>query len=254
MSNEVLDGGAVREVERLAREAAQVQKLEVGGRVLTDRPMHDQSRPVKEAEPETLRFHTLESLAEYVRGAHDRAYRDGRAQFLHVESPTAVRLVTGLFGGCNQRVQVARAEAVIPAFPFGQWMDPEAFVIALQSHFEQTSERASVLALVGGLKDESVRTLSDDGVTQEATARRGLNLAANVRVPNPVTLRPWRTFTEVPQVESPFVLRLRGGGDGKLPTCALFEADGGTWRLTAIQRVKSWLRTAVPEPVIQIYG
>lgn len=251
MSNEVLDGSAVRQVERLAREAAQVQRLEISGRVLTDRPMHETMKA--EPTPDTLKLGTLQSLAEYVGGTHDTDYREERGYFLHVESPTVVRLLTDVFGDLHQRVAVARADAIVPSFPFGQWQDPESFVIAVQSQFQPSPERGAVLAIAGNLKDESVRTLSDDGVTQEATARKGLNLAANVRVPNPVALRPFRTFAEVAQPESPFVLRLRGGGDGKLPACALFEADGGVWRLVAIERIKSWLKGQVGA-VAEIYG
>ena len=50
---------------------------------------------------------------------------------------------------------------------------------------------------------------------------------ADVKVPNPVTLRPFRTFIEVEQPESKFIFRMREGG-----RCAIFEADGahGSWR------------------------
>ena len=58
---------------------------------------------------------------------------------------------------------------------------------------------------------------------------------------------------EVDQPVSPFVLRLRGGGNGSLPSCALFEADGGKWRLAAIENVKAWLASRLPASV-PVYG
>lgn len=60
-----------------------------------------------------------------------------------------------------------------------------------------------------------------------------------VVVPNPVTLAPYRTFVEVKQPESKFVFRMRKSEEG--PQAALFEADGGAWKIEAMQRVKEFL-------------
>lgn len=67
-------------------------------------------------------------------------------------------------------------------------------------------------------------------------------------------LRPYRTFREVEQPASRFVLRLQSGqGDG-MPKAALFEADGGAWRLTAIEAIARWLRTAQMPDALAIIG
>jgi len=58
---------------------------------------------------------------------------------------------------------------------------------------------------------------------------------------NPIRLRPYRTFREIEQPASLFVLRLQKGRDGELPRAALFEADGGQWKLEACQAIKHWL-------------
>lgn len=54
------------------------------------------------------------------------------------------------------------------------------------------------------------------------------------------TLRPYRTFREVEQPASEFVFRLRSL-NGEVPWCALFEADGGKWKLDAVLKIKAWL-------------
>ena len=64
-------------------------------------------------------------------------------------------------------------------------------------------------------------------------------MSAEAAVPNPVTLAPFRTFRDVAQPASLFVLRVQGGGE--TPNVALFEADGGAWRLAAIENIKKWL-------------
>lgn len=100
-------------------------------------------------------------------------------------------------------------------------------------------DRAKLLALVGNVKDSSVRTVGDDGITQTTTVKTGVATVADVMVPNPVTLSPYRTFAEVEQPASNFVFRMRSGNDE--PAAALFEADGGAWRIEAIANIRQWL-------------
>lgn len=42
------------------------------------------------------------------------------------------------------------------------------------------------------------------------------------------------------QPESEFIFRLRSQA-GAIPECALFEADGGKWKLDAVLAIKAWL-------------
>jgi len=116
--------------------------------------------------------------------------------------------------------------------------------VALQTLFVETPERAQVLAIVGNLKEEQVRQSDDDGITQTVTGRAGIVLGKDVKIPNPVSLRPYRTFREVEQPESKFVLRLTQGKEGELP-CALFEADGGAWKLEAMLKIRTYLAGAL---------
>lgn len=55
--------------------------------------------------------------------------------------------------------------------------------------------------------EKSVRT-NDNGVTQTVEARQGVSLNAMVDVKPRVMLRPFRTFLEVEQPESEFLLRV----------------------------------------------
>lgn len=60
---------------------------------------------------------------------------------------------------------------------------------------------------------------------------------AKAKAPNPVTLRPYRTFSEVEQPSSEFIFRIN-----QLANMALFEADGGKWRLDAINNIANYLK------------
>jgi hypothetical protein len=100
-----------------------------------------------------------------------------------------------------------------------------------------TEDREKLLKIVGNIRDENVTEFGDDGVTQQVQARTGITRIENIVVPNPVVLKPYRTFTEVEQPESSFILRMRKG-----PEVALFEADGRAWENKAICNIRDYLR------------
>jgi hypothetical protein len=62
-------------------------------------------------------------------------------------------------------------------------------------------------------------------------------------------LRPYRTFREFEQPESPFIFRLRNT-EG-MPECALFDASGAAWKTTAVESIRKWLTENIKDiPVI----
>ncbi|MFX4306338.1 hypothetical protein F8N00_13185 [Exiguobacterium sp. A1_3_1] len=99
-----------------------------------------------------------------------------------------------------------------------------------------------ILKMVGNLKEDNVRGVGDDGISQAVTMKTGVATVADVKVVNPVTLAPYRTFIEVDQPESKFVLRMQNG-----PRVALFEADGGAWKNEAIRNIEDYLMEALSE-------
>ena len=84
--------------------------------------------------------------------------------------------------------------------------------------------------------------VSDDGVTQNVEAKTGAVLKTKATIPNPVRLAPFRTFTEVEQPESAFVLRINQNMQ-----VALFEADGGAWRQEAMKDIQAYLIEALSD-------
>lgn len=170
-----------------------------------------------------------------------------------VDSPTVVSFCSALSERDRARDVVVRAEASPPGFPFGEFKGLEEFNILVQSRIVAGDDRAEVLRLVGNVTDEAVKTEADDGVTQRVTARVGVSRVEDAEVPNPVTLRPYRTFLEVEQPASPFILRLRTGAGQAPVTAALFEADGGAWKDAAVQAVVQYVGVALGGPV-QVVG
>lgn len=140
------------------------------------------------------------------------------------------------------------AKASHQPYPFKQYLEQEDFVIAMQSYFVQAGDVAPLLAVAGGLVDENVANFGDDGTTQKVMIRQGILRNVETPVPNPVILAPYRTFMEVEQPASKFVYRIKKGRNG--PEMALFEADGGNWKLQCIGLIKAWLEAELPEGVV----
>lgn len=192
--------------------------------------------PIKEPVPAALEVSNLTSLVDYIKSNVDQR---PFPLIVHVCSPTEVELRSTLFGSFEQRYSLINTKAQTPDFRFGNWYDQEQFIIAMQSKFQMSEHLALVLSLVGGLTDGLVKTFGDDGVSQTVQAKAGIAKVADVAVPNPVTLIPYRTFVEVEQPASKFVFRMRSGRE--LPEMALFEADGGAWKNVAMKNVREYL-------------
>jgi hypothetical protein len=206
--------------------------------------------PSPMATPEPIKVHTLSGLVEYLREG-ERERPGGPLDEAHIESqrivlidgPESVRVISELEGEFRQRHAYIVATPFLPTqFPFGRYLDLETFVVGLQTGFVQDVYAQAVLKVVGNVRGDQVQTVEDDGVTQKVTASAGLTKVALVDVPNPVILRPYRTFQQIEQPASRYVLRVRRGGEGELPTAALHEVDDRGWKLEAIGAIEKYLR------------
>ena len=207
----------------------------INGRTYENGPMGIGS--IKPPQAETLTINTLTGIKDY-------APTEG--MMIHVLDHKTVYVIDKAFSDAwLTRSTYLTAVHESPVFKFGQYVDVENFIIALQAMFVQDDTTALMLKLVGNIKDEGVSNFNDDGVTQVVTAKTGISLVNNVPVPNPVTLRPYRTFMEIEQPASTFVFRIKGN-KGEQPMCALYEADGRMWRLHAIKKIKEWLEFEIP--------
>lgn len=209
----------------------------VGHETYSDKPLHK----IKEPVVEPIKVRSLSAIVDYLKSDFDRDSKG--CLMVHIESPTSVSVFEKINVNCNRGVFI-EAKAMIPDFHFGNWYDVESFNIRQQSCFVENEDRKIILKVVGNIKEEMVQTIGDDGVSQAVTAKTGVATVAKVQVPNPVTLRPFRTFVEVEQPESNFVFRMKNG-----PACALFEADGGAWKLEAMKNIKAYLEENLKEEI-----
>lgn len=185
---------------------------------------------------------TLTGLRDYLCENPDSI--DLSKVIVEVLSPTKVVVVSIPESIWGRRESYIISSHNPKAFPFGRGHNVEEFIIGLQSFFVQDATTATLLQVVSSLVSEANVNYTDDGISQTVQAKTGIARVANVTVPNPVTLSPFRTFTELQQPASNFVFRITQGDKG--PLCALHEAGGNAWELEAIKLIRNWLRVELP--------
>ena len=232
---------------QLADEAREPHVSEIAGKTYCDKNL---TRYGKEEIAQPLTATSLSSLIDYINGKQEELRG---SMIIHVESPTKVRLISGLTKERN-REELFRVTTNPNGFEFDYAYDQERFIINMQTAFKQTDETALILTVAGNVESKTVANYGDDGTSQKATISKGIAGKEDVLVPNPVILRPYRTFLEVEQPESKFIFRIKEGNDGQ-PFFKLIEADGGIWKYEAVASIKEYLQENInPALGITIIG
>lgn len=194
---------------------------------------------VKMPRAAALTVSTLTGFVDYIKSNFDEA---SERLLIQVKSPEEVRLYSPL-NWDREREQYLQAEAILPNnVVYDRFLSTEQFNIMLQSSFGDVGDKDVLLKYTGLVKDEAVKSVGDDGISQQVTVKTGVASVGQAVVPNPVTLAPYRTFPEVEQPLSKFIFRMQDG-----PKAAIFEADGGAWRNIAIKNIKEYLTKELGE-------
>lgn len=153
--------------------------------------------------------------------------------YIRVDGAKEVSVFTS-YGAYMERDSLYSASCDVPGFREG-FREPEQAIIELRSKFAPDEGVDYLLDLLSRINKENGVTTRDNGVSQEVEARAGISLKQMVQVKPRVTLCPYRTFLEVNQPESEFILRLDEDGN-----VGLFEADGGMWKMEAKLRISAY--------------
>lgn len=114
-------------------------------------------------------------------------------------------------------------------------MSFEEAMIALRTRFQATPDSEYALKLLSDITTGSKITLNDNGIATSVVSRSGVALQTNTPIRPIITLKPYRTFQEVEQPSSQFLIRVSERG------ITFVEADGGMWKLAARRTVKDYL-------------
>ena len=208
----------------------------IDGETYSDKNLHRISYNPK---ADAIEMTTLSSLVDYIKSGYDTMGK----MIIHVQSPVKVQMYSALDAE-RMRECVVEVKAQVPGFDFNRFIDHESFCINVQSKFLPNDDRALLLKFAGTVEAGTVAEYGDDGITQKATVKTGIASKGDAVVPNPVTLKPFRTFVEVEQPSSQFVFRMQGNS---CVQCALYEADGGAWKLEAMKAIKAYLEAELKD-------
>lgn len=124
------------------------------------------------------------------------------------------------------------------------WREQQAAIIELRSRFIPTEDSEYLVDLISRINNEQGVQSNDNGVSQVVVTKQGVTLMGAETVKPRLSLQPFRTFREVNQPESDFILRLNEGG-----SVGLFEADGGIWKMEAKDNIKAYLEEHLHDEV-----
>ncbi len=200
--------------------------------------------------PEAVAFFTLQGLIDYIKTDVDGIFGDEAERYIvRVKNETMVEILSKPLGYHQKRRIIAYCKAPVPEIKFERHLETEEFQTMLQTCFEESENRNTVLTLAGSVRREQSMRKSDDGMKQTVTIKDGISTLKDITFKNPVILTPMRTFHEVEQPASPFVLRFDEEGKP-----ALFNGDGGAWKLVAVTNVVTWLRAQLDGCNVEVIG
>ena len=188
--------------------------------------------------PRSIDVTGLDSVCKLVR---NEVKAVGRKIFVQIKAYNQVQ-VFSTYDDQYERSYLYKCMADTPSVTVGRFNPYENAVIELRSLYIPNEGTNYLLQLLSSISSESKVVSTDNGVTQTVEAKQGIALSQMVQVKPRVTLKPFRTFIEVDQPESEFLLRI--SGDGKI---GLYEADGGVWKLEATRNVAAYFEEALKD-------
>lgn len=201
----------------------------------------DEPEPVREYYPDVFRPFTLDGLVDWLKADTDKFFTpDHPAALVVVESPTQVSVYSEIHGEKKERIKYASCRYDAPDIMLNRFVDAEMLAVNIQTCFIQDEYRDTVLRIVNNMREEQSMQTSDDGISQRVNIKTGVTEIDSTIFKNPAWLCPMRTFTEVMQPASSFVVRFKEGKQA-----ALFEADGGKWKTEAVQTIADYLKEAL---------
>ncbi len=222
---------ALQYIAGLGVDAEKTEVLDINGKTYANKNL---TRYDKMPKADRIKASTLTSMVDYIYQCNKEFPGN---MIIHIVSPTRVFLISALDKE-REREILFEINAETSEFRFDQWYEQERMMIELQANFQKNEDLELVLKAVGNIVKKNGETYSDDGCSQVATMTTGIATKADVIVPNPVELVPYRTFQEVGQPASKFVFRI---GDKEVPAFKIVEAEGGIWKNEAISNIKTFL-------------
>ena len=192
--------------------------------------------------PSTLKLNSLDALVKLVK---TEASEMDTPLYITIPDHMTVRC----FGQPNEEEQYYRqvyyetAATDVPGCGEKNTLGFEEAQIALRTRFQETSDTLYAMKLVSDISLGAKVIYNDNGIATTITTQKGVALQTNEQIRPLVKLRPYRTFQEVEQPESIFLIRVSDRG------ISFIEADGGMWKLATRETIKRFLEERMQQEV-----
>lgn len=220
-----------------------VQEIEGRTFCITSEGNYAEIRPTID-HPDTLPLHSLDALVKLI-----KTEAVAICKTLYITIPD--HMTVDCFAQPNADERFFRqffyqAKATdVPGWEARTQFSFDEAMIALRTRFQKTVDTDYTLKLLSEITTGAKVTFNDNGVATTVVTQKGIALQGNETIRPIVSLKPYRTFQEVEQPVSEFLIRINDRGIN------FIEADGGMWKLNARENVKAFLEDKLSDEITQ---
>lgn len=148
---------------------------------------------------------------------------------------------------------VCESKPILPdRFPFGDTMSVESFKIATADFFvRDKADMAAMIETVSHITEVNEQVVTDDGMSTAVALKNKIGRPENGKVQAIWNLMSYRTFREIEQPVSMYLLRIHSNSRGG-PLVSLHEASGYEWKIAATEAVYHYIRSRVGEECLVV--
>ena len=198
--------------------------------------------------PDPLGLHSLDALVKMVQ-TEAIQFNEGVSHNTPIYITIPNHLTVKCFAQPNMELRGYRhlfytaVATDVPGWGETVFMGFEETQVALRTRFQDTEGAQYLQRLLSDITSGSHVTLNDNGVATQVVTKKGVSLQTSEPIRPIVILKPYRTFQEVEQPESTFLIRVNERN------ISFTEADGGMWKLRARETIKAFLEERLHELV-----
>lgn len=231
---------AIEKIESMAQPIIK----EIGGETfaITADGSANQIRPEIDA-PATLTLHSLDSLVKLVR---TEASQMDKPLYITVPDHMTAQCFTQPKAELRRERQFYYKAAAtdVPGWEDRTQFSFDEAIIAMRTQFQASDDADYALRLLSEITSGAKVTYNDNGVATTVVTQKGIALQGNETIRPIVNLKPYRTFQEVEQPASDFLIRINERGIN------FIAADGGMWKLHARENIKAYLDEALKDEAV----
>lgn len=230
-------------IEKIQEMAAKPERFTIDGHdyIMTPDGGYTEIKPDLEYQ-EQITLSSLDALIQFVKR---EALNANDHVFITIPNHETVCCFTEPIKDLRwNRVYLYTAKATdVPGWNEEVKMGFEEAMIALRTRFTPTPDTDYALRLLSSITTGGKVTFNDNGVATSIVTQKGIALQENTEIRPIVRLSPYRTFQEVLQPESQFLIRVSERA------ITIVEADGGMWKLQARRNIMQFLASELEEEI-----